>query len=1399
MTSSMMVPVRSTLTLLCLAAFAGCSDTTRIAELQPLELRLNHTQLVLQPGGTARLSPVDGIGSLPAGARVSWSTSDARVAQVDQTGTVRGVDAGDALVTLSVTYNLKTDKVSANVKVNPGPSKLTLLGGSGQSGQVATTLPEPVRVSVTEPSGKVVADVAVTFTARNASGAVYATTTVPTDSSGVAAHVWTLGTTTGAHTLTASVDAPSAPTAEATAQAQAGPAARLEVVSGDRQSGTIGEPLPVSIVVRSVDSFGNAVAGTAVTWLAEFESGTVGPSPVSTDASGQASATWRLGTRLGEQSVTGSSSSGVVRFTATGNRPTTERMSVTGASALTALGQTAQLTATAYSASGAVITGIEPTWVSLQPAIVTVTQSGLITAVANGTARVYASMDGVADTVTITMQQKVASLTLVPATVTLAEPGLSTQLVVSAQDANGHNIANLQPSWSSSAPAVATVSAGLVTGVAAGSARITATADGVAAYSDVTVNEKPVPTTVTVTAPATSLLVGQSVQATAVVKDQNGAVIGDVDVAWSSSNAGIASVSGSGVVKGVAAGSATITATAGDRSGSLTFTVEGGAAAVASVTLSPSSATLNAIGAQATFTATLRDAAGNQITDVSAAFSSLDAGIASVTSAGVVTAHAPGKARIVATAGSAADTAVVTVSQAPASIAIAPTSMSIVVGSTLQASATVSDANGYPIAGASVSWSSLATGIATVSSSGLVSAIAEGSTKVRATSGSLSADAAVSVTGQTTSPPSVTSVVVSPESDTIRAVGGTRTLTATAYDNTTVLSDASFVWTSLDPDLAVVSQSGEVLAIMNGTARIVASSGAPADTASIVVKAAETDPTVTKVVASPETDTIKAIGFTAQFTATGYDAQGSVVSTAVAWTSLNPAVATISTEGIVTAKSVGTALLVAAASGCAGCTSDTIAAVVRQDPASVELSAATVSLNVGATQQVSATVMDAAGVAIPDSPVQWTASPSSIIAVSSTGEITALAEGSGLVIATSGGQYGDTVGVTVKSSEPPPPPPVATNGEFVVFPTPEIAFIIGPQLKSGSSANPWPWFDENAIEKGLHHGATYFDGDPQIRMYYDQVLAQYTNYYRTGDERFLNYARSLADSWYESRLAAGTGTAPRSVALGGLILRALDGRPEMWEWITTYAQYHLWNWIERRYENVELWYGVRDGAYATLYAIQVGQVHSDPAIRADLTQRSAKAVHDYWKKHQDRWGDGGWYWKIESASLGEYASQPFQVGILAEALIAHHRATNDPGTADMIADAAEWLYTKSYDKHETSNLPGVYWRAMKYFTYQHDHTINDRTTAEKYNKKDGGMRDARQLNATTAHAFGYAYKITGDTRYLQYGDDVFSATFGKGRGPGADAYWGLADYTAKEYNQSYRAAGRYLAWRAGAN
>ncbi len=128
--------------------------------------------------------------------------------------------------------------------------------------------------------------------------------------------------------------------------------------------------------------------------------------------------------------------------------------------------------------------------------------------------------------------------------------------------------------WTTNNAAAATVnSAGVVTGVAAGSATITATSSGKTGTSSITVTAPLVVTTVTVAPTSASVVAGATTTLVATVKDQNGVVMTGQTVTWTTNNAAAATVNSSGVVAGVAAGSATITATSSGKTGTSSITV----------------------------------------------------------------------------------------------------------------------------------------------------------------------------------------------------------------------------------------------------------------------------------------------------------------------------------------------------------------------------------------------------------------------------------------------------------------------------------------------------------------------------------------------------------------------------------------------------------------------------------------------------------------------------------------------------------------------------------------------------------------------------------------------------------------------------------------------------------
>jgi uncharacterized protein YjdB len=140
-------------------------------------------------------------------------------------------------------------------------------------------------------------------------------------------------------------------------------------------------------------------------------------------------------------------------------------------------------------------------------------------------------------------------------------------------DALGNVLTGRTVSWGSSNSAFATVSqTGLVTGVAAGSATITATSETKSGTSTVTVTQAPV-ATVTIAPTAPSVAEDATVTLTATLKDASGNVLTGRVIVWSSGNTNTATVSQSGVVTGVKKGNVSITATSEGKNASVTVTV----------------------------------------------------------------------------------------------------------------------------------------------------------------------------------------------------------------------------------------------------------------------------------------------------------------------------------------------------------------------------------------------------------------------------------------------------------------------------------------------------------------------------------------------------------------------------------------------------------------------------------------------------------------------------------------------------------------------------------------------------------------------------------------------------------------------------------------------------------
>src|SRR3989442_1060423 len=167
-------------------------------------------------------------------------------------------------------------------------------------------------------------------------------------------------------------------------------------------------------------------------------------------------------------------------------------------------------------------------------------------------------------------------------------------------------------------------------GAAPGQYKIAAHAqDGPADTASITVTTASV-ASVTVAPSSPSIGVGSTVQLTATLKDSAGNTLSGRPVTWASGSASVASVNSSGLVTGVAAGSATITATSGSVSGSATVTVSA-PAPVATVTVTPGTPRIG-VGNTVQLTAPLKDSAGNTLTGRTVTWASGSTSIATVNS-----------------------------------------------------------------------------------------------------------------------------------------------------------------------------------------------------------------------------------------------------------------------------------------------------------------------------------------------------------------------------------------------------------------------------------------------------------------------------------------------------------------------------------------------------------------------------------------------------------------------------------------------------------------------------------------------------------------------------------------------------------------------------------------------
>jgi uncharacterized protein YjdB len=350
--------------------------------------------------------------------------------------------------------------------------------------------------------------------------------------------------------------------------------------------------------------------------------------------------------------------------------------------------------------------------------------------------------------------------------------------------------------------------------------------------------------------------------------------------------------------------------------------------------------------------------------------------------------------------------------------------VSLAAGQSARATAIPKDANGVILTGRPVAWFTSSASIASVSDSGVVSAVAPGTALVSAVSEGVSGQATVAVTPPPPTPIATVIVTLSPSAV---VAGQTAQASATLEDSSgNPISGRVVTWQSSNAAVATVDPVGTVKAIASGNAMIKASSEGKSNASALSVSAPAPIP-VAVVSVTPSSASLQ-VGATVQLSAATRDANNNVLTgRVIGWSSGNSAIATVSSSGLVTAKGAGSVSITAASEGQTGLATVTVNPAAPAPVATVSVAPASSNVLVGATVQLSATPRDASGNALAGRVIAWSTPNGAIASVNpTTGLVTGVAVGSATINATSEGKTGSA---TINVQTPPPPPPPGSSNE----------------------------------------------------------------------------------------------------------------------------------------------------------------------------------------------------------------------------------------------------------------------------------------------------------------------------------------------------------------------------------
>lgn len=465
----------------------------------------------------------------------------------------------------------------------------------------------------------------------------------------------------------------------------------------------------------------------------------------------------------------------------------------------------------------------------------------------------------------------------------------------------------------------------------------------------------------------------------------------DTSIKWESSNTGVATVDGSGVVTALSGGTTIITATASNNmKATASVSVE---VPIENVNINKQKVEL-ALKAGQTVTdqLTIDWSPKNTTEDTTISYTSNNPRIATVNNNGLVTAVAPGQTTIVAKLGSHTFNVEVKVTAPLESISLNKDNLSLSIG---QSDTLVVSYNpSYTTDDKKVTWTSENDGIARVDENGKVTAVSSGTVKITATVGNKKATATVKVLVP------VEGIVILPNSNIELLKGETENLSVKATNADAEEKLGKITWKSSNENVATVDDSGKVTALIGGTTTITATTeDGKSATATVKVNVP-----LKSISLNKDKETLNKNG-QVQLNVI-YNPTDTTDNKTVKWTSSDEGVAKVDDSGKVTALSGGTTTITATVGEyTAKCV---ITVVIKIEK--VEINSSDFTLNRGEHKKLNATITP--NDTTEDKIVTWDSSNKDVATVDTEGNVIAVSAGKTTITATVG-SHTAKVNVTV--------------------------------------------------------------------------------------------------------------------------------------------------------------------------------------------------------------------------------------------------------------------------------------------------------------------------------------------------------------------------------------------------